>query len=299
MDFLLKKSLLYLGRVVMCLLTLALTACESLNGASSQTAYANNAPNTMAQAESHSRYHNPSSYVVLGKRYYVLKSAHGYDKVGYASWYGSKFHGQHTSSHEAYNMFSMTAASTTLPIPTYVRVTNLGNGRSVVVKVNDRGPFRSDRIIDLSYAAAKALGYANIGTARVRVTALDGGSDSMWRMANNESNAAPAPQKTTTVRQQNPTPVVATRHNQQTPKLAMTKKPIYLQVGAYRDRDKALRVSKQIAALVSADVSVQEAYHNHTKIYRVHVGPLASVQSSDVKHILAEHGYEQTLSLSG
>lgn len=142
------------------------------DGAPSGYFNAHSVPEAVPKAESRSKYGNPTSYRVGRKRYYVMKDAKGYDKKGYASWYGRKFHGQRTSSRERYDMYSMTAASTTLPIPTYVRVTNLENGRSVVVKVNDRGPFHSRRIIDLSYAAAKQLGYAHKGTAYVQVTAI-------------------------------------------------------------------------------------------------------------------------------
>ncbi len=115
---------------------------------------------------------NPPSYSVFGKTYYTLETAAGYDATGSASWYGRKFQGRRTSSGEPFDMLKLTAAHTTLPIPTYVEVTNLENGRRVVVRVNDRGPFHDGRIIDLSYAAAVKLGFADAGTARVRVVAL-------------------------------------------------------------------------------------------------------------------------------
>lgn len=119
------------------------------------------------------------SYSVLGKRYQVLDSAHGYAEEGLASYYGNKFHGRRTSSQEVYDMYAFTAAHKTLPLPSFARVTNLDNGRSIVVRVNDRGPFHAGRVIDLSYAAAVKLGYRDQGTARVRVEALtqddDGG----------------------------------------------------------------------------------------------------------------------------
>jgi len=118
------------------------------------------------------------SYSVLGKRYQVLDSAHGYAEEGLASYYGNKFHGRRTSSQEVYDMYAFTAAHKTLPLPSFARVTNLDNGRSIVVRVNDRGPFHAGRVIDLSYAAAVKLGYRDRGTARVRVEALteaDGG----------------------------------------------------------------------------------------------------------------------------
>ena len=116
------------------------------------------------------RGNNP--YVVFGKHYQVMDTAAGYDQVGGASWYGTKFHGRTTSSGEPYDMYELTAAHRSLPIPTYVRVTNLQNGRSSIVRVNDRGPFHPNRIIDLSFAAAVKLGFERTGTARVRVESL-------------------------------------------------------------------------------------------------------------------------------
>lgn len=113
-----------------------------------------------------------TSYVVRGHRYHVLKSAAGYHQRGFASWYGTKFDKHRTSTGEKFNLYAMTAASTTLPLPTYVKVTNLTNGRHVIVKVNDRGPFRHKRILDLSYAAAKKLGFAGRGTTYVDVLAI-------------------------------------------------------------------------------------------------------------------------------
>lgn len=118
---------------------------------------------------------NPPYYDVNGKRYYVLKSSKGYKAEGTASWYGTKFQGKKTSSGEPYDMFAMTAASPTLPIPSYVQVTNLKNGKQVIVKVNDRGPFHEGRILDLSYVAAKKLGILNHGTVRVSVAAIETG----------------------------------------------------------------------------------------------------------------------------
>lgn len=119
-----------------------------------------------------SRIGNPASYVVFGERYPVLDSAQGFTERGIASWYGSKFHGRKTSSGETYNMYNMTAAHKHLPLPTFVQVTNMDNGRQLVVKVNDRGPFVDDRIIDLSYGAAARLGVLKTGTANVEVVAV-------------------------------------------------------------------------------------------------------------------------------
>ncbi len=113
-----------------------------------------------------------SDYTLFGNRYEILDTAVGFSQEGYASWYGEKFHGHTTSNGETYDMYQLSAAHTTLPLPTIVRVTNLENGREVVARVNDRGPFHDDRIIDMSYAAAVRLGFADQGVARVRVEAL-------------------------------------------------------------------------------------------------------------------------------
>ena len=133
-------------------------------------------PDAVPAAEPRSRYGNPKEYEVLGETYFVLDSARGYKERGRASWYGTKFNGKRTSSGETYDMYGMTAAHKTLPLPTYVRVTRLSNGRSVVVKVNDRGPFHQGRIIDLSYAAATRLDLLKDGSAEVVVEAVDPGA---------------------------------------------------------------------------------------------------------------------------
>lgn len=124
------------------------------------------------QQEPLSRYGNPHSYKIGGQTYQVMQSANGYKTRGIASWYGTKFHKRRTSSGEHYDLYSLTAAHKTLPLPTYVKVKNLRNNREVIVKVNDRGPFRKRRIIDLSYAAASKLGFLTQGTAPVEVEAL-------------------------------------------------------------------------------------------------------------------------------
>jgi len=121
----------------------------------------------------HTGPYKANPYTVLGKTYFPLTDSKRYVAQGTASWYGTKFHGQNTANGEVYDLYGMSAAHKTLPLPSYVRVTNLDNNRSVILRVNDRGPFYSDRIIDLSYAAAKKLGYAEIGTARVKVEGID------------------------------------------------------------------------------------------------------------------------------
>ena len=130
-------------------------------------------PDAVPRAEFKSRSGNPETYVIDGVTYRVMETSDGYREEGIASWYGGYFHGRQTSSGDVYDMYSMTAAHKRLPLPTYVRVTHLANGRSVILRVNDRGPFVEGRIIDLSFTAATKLGMADQGTARVQVVALD------------------------------------------------------------------------------------------------------------------------------
>ena len=157
------------------LLAALLTGCGTLqkDRAPSGGVDLSRIPDAVPKPEPRSRYGNPESYEVNGQHYYVLESSSGYFERGTASWYGEKFHGRRTSSGERYDMYAMTAAHRTLPLPTYVQVTNLRNGRSVVVRVNDRGPFHDNRLIDLSYVAAAKLDMLESGTAPVEVRAID------------------------------------------------------------------------------------------------------------------------------
>ena len=133
-------------------------------------------PDSIPRHEPLSRYGNPESYEVFGQTYYPLKSSEGFVERGVASWYGPGFHRKRTSSGEPYDMYEMSAAHRVLPLPTYVEVTHLGSGRKAVVKVNDRGPFKDDRVLDLSYAAAYRLGIHGPGTAWVEIRALSPGA---------------------------------------------------------------------------------------------------------------------------
>lgn len=215
-------------------------------------------PNAVPKPEPRSRYGNPSSYVVYGRRYHVLASSTGYSERGVASWYGTKFHGRRTSSGEPYDMYAMTAAHKTLPLPTYARVTNLRNGRSVVVKINDRGPFHDDRIIDLSYVAAKKLGIIATGTAPVEVTALD------------PYRRSPQPEVHT-----------ASAMPVSTPKVAVQQSDLYLQVGAFASRYNAEKLSLRLQSIDLPGIQISEGYSNQQHIYRVRIGPLASVEAAD------------------
>lgn len=190
-------------------------------------------PDAVPKAEPLSRYGNPDSYVVLGRKYNVLDSNVGYTAQGDASWYGSKFHGRSTSSGEPYDMYRMTAAHKTLPLPSYVRVTNLQNDRSVVVRVNDRGPFHSDRVIDLSYAAAVRLDVIGNGTAPVKLETLQAGAQ--------PGNAASDP-------------------------------ALYLQAGAFSDATNARKLALRLESLGLSQVFVSPTIDGKP-LYRVRLGP--------------------------
>lgn len=208
-------------------------------------------------------YGNRSPYTVLGKSYRVMPSADGYVERGVASWYGQKFHGRQTSSREVYDMCSFSAAHKTLPLPSYVRVTHLDSGESVVVRVNDRGPFHSGRIIDLSYAAAVKLGLDRTGTARVEVRALTPEGDDAGPVLGAGSTPLPLP------RAPQPAPLAGDgRH--------------VVQVGAYRERDNARRIARQLEDAGIDGVEVEDARVNGGKVWRVRVGPLAAEAAATV-----------------
>jgi rare lipoprotein A len=200
-------------------------------------------PDAVPRAEPRAARGNPPFYDVMGRRYVVLATAEGHVEQGVASWYGPDFHGKSTSTGEPYDMYSMTAAHPTLPLPAYVRVTNLQNGRSVVVRVNDRGPFKKNRIIDLSYAAALRLDMVRDGTALVEVRAV---------MPGGGAPAAP--------------PVPA---------------GFYAQAGAFGDEGNARRLGERLAAAGLAGVTVMPANVEGRALHRVRVGPVATVAEFD------------------
>lgn len=189
-----------------------------------------------------SRYGNPDEYVVFGKKYRVMQHATGFTQEGNASWYGQKFHGQRTSSGEPFDMFALTAAHRELPIPCIARVTNLSNGKSVNVRVNDRGPFHSERILDLSWAAAIRLGVVEQGTAPVRVTVLESMADldptntTPSFDIDSETAAAATPRNTIVL------PISTTSDSSRPTQY-------FLQVGAFRDRPKAVSSRQRFAAM--------------------------------------------------
>jgi len=219
--------------------------------------------------EARSRYGNGPVYEVFGQRYVVMESASGYSERGVASWYGEKFHGRLTSNREPYDMYAMTAAHKTLPLPTYVRVRNLRNNKSVIVRVNDRGPFVSNRIIDLSYAAASTLDMVKDGTSLVEVTAIS---------FDDPPGDHPTRQTTTPVPQPAPPAVKAA------PPTPDAAKPgqIYVQVGAFGSRENAERRSAELTTAHFGNVIVHADTKVSPTLYRVRIGPIHDVIQYDV-----------------
>lgn len=211
--------------------------------------------------EPRSKYGNGPVYEVLGKRYRVMPSSAGYQERGVASWYGKKFHGNLTSNRETYNMYAMSAAHKTLPLPTYVRVRNLGNNKSVIVRVNDRGPFVHNRIIDLSYAAALKLDMVRDGTGMVEVTAISF-DDTRGDYPVRKSTPSTPPASDSTP--------------------AATSNRILVQVGAFGDRANAERRLGELALAGIRDAFIHEERTPERVLYRVRIGPVADVVQYDL-----------------
>lgn len=209
--------------------------------------------NAVPKVEPRSKYGNPKTYIVQGKRYTVRKTAKGFIQTGLASWYGTKFHGHRTSSGEPYDMYAMTAAHKTLPIPSYVEVRNLDNQRKIIVRVNDRGPFARGRIIDLSYVAAKKLGITKKGIGRVEIRTIDPG----------EKEVSTSPVK-------RPGKVATTADGQ-----------LYLQVGAFTNHDNASQLLNRLVNATQENVLINRQSHDTYNVYRVRIGPLNSEAAAE------------------
>lgn len=240
----------------------------------------------------HTGPYKANPYTVLGKTYFPLQESKTYVASGTASWYGTKFHGQNTANGEVYDLYGMSAAHKTLPLPSYVRVTNLDNNKTVILRVNDRGPFYSDRIIDLSYAAAKKLGYAETGTARVKVEGID---PQQWWAAKgrpaplmlNEpqvaQNSAPVITASAgTVEQWTPPPqqhaaaVVPVQIDAKKKNASAPASGQYLQVGAFANPDAAELLRSKLSGMVSAPVFISSIVRNQQTLHRVRLGPIGS-----------------------
>ncbi len=202
---------------------------------------------------------NVSPYKVFGKTYHVLTQPETYRERGVASWYGKKFHGRKTSNGELYNMFGMTAAHKTLPIPSYVRVTNVSNNISVVVRVNDRGPFHGDRIIDLTYTAASKLGFASQGTTEVLVEYIDPRTytpTGKVEIDTTQSDLMKAPAPLNSAGYALP-------------------ENTFLQVGAFSQESSAYTLKERLLGLTNVGVVVVKPEKRGKKLYRVQVGPFS------------------------
>jgi rare lipoprotein A len=229
-------------------------------------------PDAVPQPEPVSKYGNPERYEVLGETYSTLKSSKEHVERGSASWYGTKFHGRRTSSGEPYNMYEMTAAHKTLPLPTYAQVTNLDNGRSVVVKINDRGPFHKGRILDLSYAAAMKLGIVKSGTARIELRTID----PLAPQAHLAPAANAAPEAVT----------VATA--------PATTQGLFLQVGAFSTFSNAESLRNRLSNIATSPIVISKSTQPQP-LYRVRIGPLANDQEAQqLAQRLAQIGLTQT-----
>jgi rare lipoprotein A len=256
-------------------------------------------PDAVPKVEPLSRYGNPPYYEVFGKRYYVLSSSVAYLERGVASWYGPGFHQVRTSSGETYDMYAMTAAHKTLPLPAYVRVTNLENGKSVVVRVNDRGPFVGNRIIDLSYTAAARLDMLRNGTAMVEVRGIDPQAPVTELTTPMTASATPqsgqpiiAPTTaaaTTTVTTPGiaatgtasvgvaATAPVATAGTAAQPVAA----PLFVQAGAFADPANAERLAAKLRGGEYGKIFVRDDVIAGRKMYRVRIGPVPDVPEFD------------------
>jgi rare lipoprotein A len=251
-------------------------------------------PDVVPRNEPRSRYGNPPFYDVMGKRYFVLSSSVGYIERGVASWYGPGFHKVRTSTGELYDMYGMTAAHKTLPLPAYVRVTNLQNGRSIVVRVNDRGPFVGNRIIDLSYTAASKLDMLRNGTAMVEVRSLEPVTDGAPLTA---AIAAPsaAPHAAPLVA----TPITAAEAPPPTPADAVqpptaasdssgsgvstvpVPRALFIQAGAFSDPKNAERLMEKLRGGGYGTVFVRDNEIAGRRMYRVRIGPVPDVAEFD------------------
>lgn len=216
-------------------------------------------PDAVPRAEPLHRYAN-RPYTVLGKNYTPLTTTGTYNETGVASWYGKKFHGQRTSIGEIYDMYGMTAAHTTLPIPSYARVTNLANHKSVIVRVNDRGPFLHERIIDLSYTAAAKLGIIGNGQAQVRVESLTAGADAGAPIYKEPIQVSPLPSDTP-------------------PDSPSASGSVYLQLGAFSSQRGAEEYQTSMRAKLS-DSGKQVSLSHKNGLVRVRIGPYSNADKA-------------------
>lgn len=222
-------------------------------------------------------------YSVFGQSYKINKNTVGFRQVGYASWYGMKFHGHKTSNGEIYDMYSMTAAHKTLPLPSYVKVTNLDNGKTAVVRINDRGPFHTGRIIDLSYAAAYKLGVLETGTARVEIDAIDTKKPKPVEVSPPLAIESKKTQPTPLIKSAEVPPRIADNDTGR-PVAKRTKntstetvKPYAIQVSASKYLESSRTLSKELSQKLSVTSYIDSNHGNH----RVFLGPFTDYSMTE------------------
>lgn len=267
-------------RVCVWLMVLLLAACSSPgvkdvgDGPPSRDIDVSQVPDAMPRVEPITAAGNKSPYQVFGRTYRVKPTSAGYSETGLASWYGTKFHGRKTSNGEIYDMYAMTAAHKSLPIPAYVRVTNLENGKQVIVRVNDRGPFHGDRIIDLSYAAAKRLGFHDQGVAEVEVVAID--------PATYQRNSVQTPSMVG--RDSEPVEIDEDRRPPAPYRLPANT---YLQAGAFSSKQAAEDKAERLASVIDHPLEVREERRRQGTLFKVLIGPVTdNSQLLDLRSLL-------------
>ncbi|OLO12924.1 hypothetical protein BTW10_01535 [Chromohalobacter japonicus] len=299
------------GGVLVCVLMLLVAGCASDGGGrytQKNDAYpdappdVSDVPDAVPKNEPLSKSGNRSTYEVWGETYHVLSDPSGYVEEGDASWYGTKFQGYDTASGEPYDMYKMSAAHRTLPLPTYVRVTNLDNRRSVIVRVNDRGPFHGDRLIDLSYAAAARLDILGHGTGHVRVEAID---PEQWAEQHKRSTESASQGKVAKASSgvparesvQGAVDAASTAESPQQDRATERQSGTgqYVQVAALSSAARAKALEKRLRGQVSRPVRVRE----EASVYRVQVGPVHDASHLDsIKAELQAAGFDQSFVVS-
>lgn len=251
-------------------------------------------PDAEPRLEQPSRAGNRSTYEVWGETYHVLPDARGYERQGTASWYGEKFHGYATSNGEIYDMYKMSAAHRSLPLPTFARITSLNNGRSVIVRVNDRGPFHSDREIDLSYAAAARLGILDNGTGPVRVEAIDPAQWLAERGRGGGTTASPAApaapvMASSAAAPSSPAARPAAPVQAAASRASEASDAIYLQIAALGSAEGAQQLQQRLAGELPHGVRVK----SDADVHRVQVGPVNPGQETQAREELRRAGFPQ------
>lgn len=251
---------------------LLLTSCSidpfrlQTDGAPTRAINPNHIPDIVPKIEARSTMGNPPYYTVRGQTYHTQYNAENYTEKGIASWYGTRFHGRQTSNGEIFDMFAVSAAHKTLPLPTYAQVTNLNNGKKIIVRINDRGPFHENRTIDLSYAAATKLGFVKQGTTPVALKVI---MSSIPLTPSENTPSANTPSESS-----------------HTPK-------IYLQMAAFKNKDNAVRFKNRLSEKIQlSDVQIYKTAQH--RFYKVQVGPVHSIKASQsLNEKLAQLGYKE------